>query len=103
MLVLPRHCNAHGSMHGGALATLADAQAYAVRDYSGAIDDHTPTVSLSVDYLAPVAVGDWLLVDVTLLKTTRTLLFTQGIMSVGDRVVARSNIIYRNISGKGAS
>ena len=99
--VRPEHCNAYGSLHGGAMATYADGQAAAVIDY--VFDDpagHTPTVSLSVDYLAPVPVGAWLLAEVTLLKTTRTLIFTQAVMTVEGRVVARSHAIYRNVPGK---
>jgi uncharacterized protein (TIGR00369 family) len=95
------HCNAYGTLHGGAMATYADGQAGAVIEYHE--DDpegHTPTISLSVDYLAPVPVGAWLVADVTLLKVTRTMIFTQAVMTVGERVVARTNAIYRNVPGK---
>jgi uncharacterized protein (TIGR00369 family) len=95
------HCNAYRTLHGGAMATFADGQAGAVIEYHE--DDpegHTPTISLSVDYLAPVPVGAWLVADVTLLKVTRTMIFTQAVMTVGERVVARTNAIYRNVPGK---
>ncbi len=96
------HCNAFGVMHGGALATFADAQALAVRTYSGGAEDHTPTVSLSVDYLGGAQLGSWVVADVTLLRTTRTLLFTQALITADGKPVARSSAIYRNFQGKDA-
>jgi acyl-coenzyme A thioesterase PaaI-like protein len=92
----PRHCNALGVMHGGAMATLADSQCLAVRRYAPGGSDHTPTISLDVDYLAPAPVHSWLVVQVTLLRTTRSLVFTQAVISVDDSPVARSTAIYRN-------
>lgn len=96
----PEHCNALGSMHGGAMATFLDGQAFAVVDLADDGSDHTPTISLHVDYLAPPVAGDWLIAEVILVKTTRTMIFTQAIAVVGDRPVARSHAIYRNSRGK---
>ncbi len=96
----PQHCNALGSMNGGAMATFLDGQAVVVSSLSPDGSDHTPTISLHVDFLAPPKAGDWLIAEVTLVKTTRTMIFTQAIVSVGDRVVARSHAIYSNTQGK---
>lgn len=96
-----RHCNAYASMHGGAMATFVDGQAAAVLDYrEGDPTGHTPTISLSVDYIGPVPAGSWLVADVTLLRATRTMIFTQAVMTVNEQVVARSSAIYRNVPGK---
>lgn len=103
LFVTEQHCNAYGVMHGGALATLVDSQSIAVRDYSGGAADHTPTVSLSVDYIGPIPRDHWLLVDVTLLQVTRNLIFTQAVMTVDGAAVGRSNAIYRNFKGKDAT
>ena len=89
------HCNAVGGMHGGAMATFMDGQAFVYQDRASR-DPHTPTISLHVDYLAPPMVGDWLVASVDLVKTTRTMIFTQAIASVGDRPMARSHAIYKN-------
>lgn len=102
MKVGAEHCNAFGVMHGGAMATFADAQAVAVRNYTSDPENHTPTVTLSVDYLAPVAQGSWLMLESTLLRTTRTLIFTQAVVTVDGLPVARSNAIYRNVDASGA-
>jgi acyl-coenzyme A thioesterase PaaI-like protein len=100
LLIGPQHCNALLKMNGGAMATFLDGQAVAVTDLPLDPGKHTPTISLHVDYLAPPAVGDWLVADVVNIKTTRTMIFTQAVVSVGDRVVARSHAIYSNTQGK---
>ena len=99
LLIQEHHCNATGFMHGGAMTTFLDGQAFVLE----AIDTreaHTPTVSLSVDFLARPAPGDWLVAEVELVKKTRTLIFTEAKAKVGDRVMARSNATYRNYEGK---
>ena len=98
--VTTQHCNALGTMHGGAMATFLDGQAFAVVDLAADGSDHTPTISLHVDYLAPPATGDWLIAEVILVKTTKTMIFTQAIAWVGERPVARSHAIYKNSRGK---
>ena len=101
LLVDERHCNETGFMHGGAMATFLDGQAFVV------IGDmlkkgHNPTISLSVDFLAPPALGEWLVAEVQLIKITRSMIVTQALARIGDRVVARSNAIYSNTQGKDA-
>ena len=92
-------CNATGMMHGGAMATLLDGQAFVLfGDLSES--PHIPTVSLSIDFLAPPQIGDWVVASVELIKITRTMIITQALARVGDRVVARSNAIYSNTKGK---
>jgi acyl-coenzyme A thioesterase PaaI-like protein len=67
----------------------------------GTAEGHQPTVSLSIDYLATARLGAWVEAQVTLIKTTRTLIFTQALLSADGEIVARSNAIYRNY-GHGA-
>lgn len=96
------HMNPINGLHGGAMATFADTQLMALR---GGIEEgrtHSPTISLSLDYLAPAIVGDWVEAEVTLVKTTRTMIFTQAIMTVDGNPVARSSAIYRNRDKTGA-
>ena len=102
LLIGAEHCNAFGVMHGGAMATFADAQIIAIRQHTPDPATHTPTVSLSVDYLAPAPKGGWLLLTAQILRTTRTLIFSQAIITVGDTIVARTSGIYRNTETAGA-
>ncbi|MDE2596623.1 MAG: PaaI family thioesterase [Sphingomonadales bacterium] len=96
-----RHCNATGMMHGGAMATFLDGQAFVVVDEAMKLR-HTPTISLSIDFLAPPLLGDWLVAEVQLVKITRSMIVTQALARVGERIVARSNAIYSNTPRKDA-
>lgn len=92
--VRPHHLNIAGSLHGGALATLFDWQAAAVKPYLG-ITKHTPTISLSVDYLAPAHLGEWLEMHVKAQQRTGRMIFTRAEVFADGRLVGRSNAIYR--------
>jgi acyl-coenzyme A thioesterase PaaI-like protein len=102
MQVGPQHCNALGVMHGGAMATFADAQMIADPDHSYDPARHTPTITLSVDYLAPAPEAAWILLTGRVLRRTRTLIFTEASVTIDDGLVARSNAIYRNHPDAGA-
>lgn len=93
--VAEQHVNAVGTLHGGAMATFADTQLMAFRRGAEEGASHSPTISLSLDYLAPATLGAWVEAEVTLVKQTKTMLFTQAIMTVGGEPVARSSAIYR--------
>ena len=101
LLVGERHCNETGMMHGGALATFLDGQAFVVI-VERLKEAHTPTISLSIDFLAPPLLGDWLVAEVQLIKVTRSMIVSQALAKVGSRVVARSNAIYSNTKGRDA-
>lgn len=100
--VRAEHCNGMGMMHGGAMATFLDGQVFILKPDQMA-RAHTPTITLSVDFLAPPQEGDWLVAEVQHVKTTRSMIVTQALAKVGDRVVARSSAIYSNTQGKDAA
>lgn len=100
LMIEPRHCNALGTMNGGAMATFLDGQAVAVIELAPDGSNHTPSISLQVDFMAPPKPGDWLVAEVILVKVTKSMIFTQAIVTVGDRAVARSHAIYSNTQGK---
>lgn len=94
--VAANHANPVGLCHGGALATFADAQLIAIRAGREEGQPHTPTISLSVDYLASAALGDWVEATVELVRETRSLIFVQSVLRVAGAPVARTSAIYRN-------
>ena len=98
--VRDEHVNPVGLCHGGALATFADSQSIAVHDPEQEGVSHAPTISLTIDYIAPVPLGSLVEMHVELARRTRTLIFTQGLMTVGDNVVARTHGIFRCYDGK---
>lgn len=93
--VSQRHLNPHNTCHGGVLATFADMLAYSAQWEAGLIYTLTPTISLSLDFLAPVLLGQWIQADTELVKSTRTMLFTQSIVRADDASVLRCNAIYK--------
>ena len=95
--VAPKHLNPVGVCNGGAMATFADMQIAAVIAGSpGTSQGHQPTISLNVDYLATAPLGAWVEATVTLVKTTKTLIFTQALIAADGEIVARAHAIYRN-------
>ena len=95
-VVTQKQCNPFGVCHGGAMATFADAQVIAVRGDPTDADRHTPTINLSIDYLRPAPLGALVEAQVTLLRATGTVIFTQALIAVDDVLVARSSAVYRN-------
>ncbi|MCW5732703.1 MAG: PaaI family thioesterase [Enhydrobacter sp.] len=54
----PRHANSHGIVHGGMLATFIDSAMGST--VSRVLERRCVTVRLSLDYLMPGRIGDWL-------------------------------------------
>ena len=90
-----RHVNPHETCHGGVLSTFADLQGYAAQREAGLHRIVTPTVSMTIDYLQPARLGDWIEARTQLLRRSRTLLFSQTVASVDDRKVFRSSSIFK--------
>lgn len=89
-----QHLNKAGMCHGGALATFCDLQVTAVKPQLRQQQHHRPTVTLSVDYAGPAQLGDWVEAQVSLVKETRSLVFTNAVLTANGRVVAQSRAIY---------
>ena len=88
------HLNPHGSAHGGALATFADMQ-LAVLMRTGVLEaKQAPTISLALDYLAPVRLGDWVWGEVKLVKRTGRIAFTETLLTVADAPVVRATAMF---------
>jgi acyl-coenzyme A thioesterase PaaI-like protein len=84
------------TLHGGAMATFLDCQLVPLRGDALKGTNHRPTISLSIDYMAPVPIGSWVEAQVSLSRETRSMVFTQTIVTVEGRAVARSSAIYSN-------
>ncbi len=89
-----RHLNPKGLGHGGALATFADLQLAAVMFTGRLARVRAPTISLSLDYLAPVRPGDWVEGEVMLVKRTGRLAFSETILTVEGSPVVRAKGLF---------
>jgi uncharacterized protein (TIGR00369 family) len=91
--VEPHHCNGLGHCHGGVLATLADLQlganVFRMLGYGG------PTISLTLDYLEGVPMGQWVEGRTELLKQGERVAFMQCVLTVAGRPVVRASGTFR--------
>jgi len=99
--VAEQHVNPVAMCHGGAIATLVDMSIAAVRAGPGTAAGHLPTISMHIDYLAPSPLGSWVESTVTLVKATKSLIFTQALVAADGALVARGMGIYRNYTRDG--
>lgn len=93
-----RHCNTMGHCHGGMLASFADMMMPAVMYPHPvlAADPHLlPTISLQLDYLAPVVLGSWIEGEAQVLKVTRSVVFCQGLVTSNGKPVLRCSGVYK--------
>ena len=92
--VQQRHLNRAGMCHGGFLATLADMNVTPVLRSRGT-SLLSPTVSMSLDYIAAAKLGTWVQARSAILRQTRRLLFSECHITADDELVVRANVIYR--------
>ena len=90
-----RHCNPMMACHGGMLATLADMLLLLGANIQAKLGQFLLTVSLDIDFVGPVKAGDWLEGRAEVLRAGKSLIFTEGRLSVGDTVVARVNAVLK--------
>lgn len=85
-IVVPKHLNEGGSIHGGVLMTFADVAMS--RTARGAVGgDSCNTVSLTADFVGPGKLGDLVEAAVRVTRRTRTLIFQTANIAIGDRVI----------------
>jgi uncharacterized protein (TIGR00369 family) len=86
-----RHCNLMGICHGGMMATFCDMLLPMIvhRKVEALGRRFLPTVSLQLDYLAPVPRGAWVEGECDVLRVTRSLVFAQGLVTADGVPAAR--------------
>lgn len=92
-----RHCSPSGYAHGGMLLTLADMLVVMGTSVQTGINRFMTTVSLASDFLAAVPQGAWIEGRLDVLRTTRTLVFCQGLFRVDGEPVLRVDGIVKPI------
>ena len=91
-----RHCNPGNVAHGGMMATFADMLLpIASRFQSKTEMGFLPTVNLTCDYLAPAPLGAWIEGRADPIRTTKNLLFAQGLATADGQPVVRANGIFK--------
>jgi uncharacterized protein (TIGR00369 family) len=96
-LVEEKHLNRRGVVHGGMLMTFADqALGLTARELTGGLPQ--ATIQLDTHFIAPAVAGEFITVKAEVLRRTRSILFLQGALQVGERVVASSQGIWKVLS-----
>ncbi len=89
------HCNPLGFCHGGMLATLLDLGLGIVGLTAAGATNETPTIQMSIDFLRPAALGDWMETRCRFVHATRRIIFTEGMLITAAGAVVRGSGIYR--------
>lgn len=90
-----RHLNPSGYCHGSALAAFSDMQAYGIQHMVGYERAVVPTVSMNLDFLSVVNLGDWVCGDLEVTRKTRNLVFSLMRCSVAGRPVFHARAIFK--------
>ena len=92
-----RHCNPMGILHGGMMATFCDMllplSAHVLSNEIGR--RFLPTINLQIDYLAASPLGSWVQGEAQVLRTTKSLVFMQGLVHADDVLAARVSGIFK--------
>jgi uncharacterized protein (TIGR00369 family) len=89
------HTNSRGLVHGGLITSLADNTMglnCGVKLGGGA---RLVTVSLSIDFIGPAQIGQWVAVETEIIKTGGTLCFAQCVVTANGEICARANATFR--------
>ncbi|AEF93046.1 phenylacetic acid degradation-related protein [Desulfotomaculum nigrificans CO-1-SRB] len=89
--VNPKHLNPHGTLHGGALSTLADvAMGVAVRT----LGITGVTANLNINFLAPGHLGDKVIARGKVVHQGNTLIATECVITRDETVLARATGLF---------
>ena len=91
-----RHANPGNACHGGMLCTFADILISGAAHYQTDIPrQFLPTVSLQMDFCASAPMGSWVHGRADVLKVTRNLVFSQGLVYADDTLVMRTSGVFK--------
>jgi uncharacterized protein (TIGR00369 family) len=91
-----QHVNPVDQCHGGMLSLFADMLLSTAGLHQTDMPRRfTPTVSLQMDFLAPSPLGAWIEGKADILRMTRTLIFTQGLVHADGKPVLRASGVFK--------
>lgn len=94
-------CNPAGGLHGGMMMTVADLVGTMGGGTLAGLRKFLPTVNMTFDFVAPARIGDWVEGRPELVRVTRSLLFTNIYLTVGEEKILRASSIAKIPSGDG--
>ena len=94
-------CNPAGGLHGGMMMTAADLVGTMGAGTLSGLRKFLPTVNMTFDFVAPARLGDWVEGRAEVVRQTRTLLFSNIYLTVGEEKILRASCIAKIPSGDG--
>jgi uncharacterized protein (TIGR00369 family) len=92
----PLHVNPGQACHGGMLLMFADILISTAAQYQADIPrQFLPTISLQTDFLAPALLGSWVQGRTDILRVTKRLVFSQGLIEADGELVMRASGVFR--------
>jgi uncharacterized protein (TIGR00369 family) len=89
----PQHCNAHGTVHGGILMTLAD---YTLcLGANGGEQQYVATVSCNNEFIAPARQGDLILGQGEVMRRGKSLVFVRCDLRVEEQIILSSSAVIK--------
>ena len=91
-----RHTNPLQMCHGGMLAAFSDMLIPCAAMYQHEMERRfLPTISLQIDYMGAAPLGAWVQGEADVLKTTRNMLFGQGVVTADGEPALRISGIFK--------
>lgn len=98
LFIEERHCNQYGTIHGGVVTTFADiALGSGVAALLGDQRFNCVTASLQAQFISVAHVGEFISCKPEVLRRTKQMLFVRGLITVGERVIASADGIWKQI------
>ncbi|HEX4043777.1 MAG TPA: PaaI family thioesterase [Xanthobacteraceae bacterium] len=94
-----KHRNHIGRIHGGMLMTFAD-QAMGMTGRRATGEKPHATIELNMQFMGSVEVGDFVEAHCDVVRMTRSVLFIEGKLKVGARIVAAASGIWKILGEK---
>jgi uncharacterized protein (TIGR00369 family) len=92
----PAHVNPGNNCHGGMLAMFADILISTAAQYQSDIPrQFLPTVTLQMDFMAAAPLGAWVQGRAEILRVTRNLVFSQGLIHADDTLALRTSGVFK--------
>ncbi len=89
-----KHRNHIGKVHGGMLMSFAD-QAMGMTGRRATGDKPHATIEINMQFVGAVKVGDFVEAHCNVVRKTRSVLFLESKLKVGDRVVAAASGLWK--------
>jgi uncharacterized protein (TIGR00369 family) len=97
-----RHGNVRGVVHGGMLMTLAD-QVLGLTVQQAIGGGPTATVSLNCDFVSSAEPGDLIEGTAEVTRITRSIVFVQGRLECGDRLILTAAGLWKRLASRYSS